>query len=132
MALQTLIATWAQLSVLPVPLVLNESRWEEVLPSSEQSRDFCPQRRGKHADRAGATFLGDAFKRTAAARSYTCRSSVRKFGGTKLDGGKHICLDSLEPGRCVVYSLGSRGDFSFERDIVRQLNCSVYTFDCTV
>ena len=34
---------------------------------------------------------------------------------------------------CIVYSLGSRLDFSFEIDVVKRfVGCQVHTFDCTV
>ena len=53
-----------------------------------------------------------------------------RYGATG-DGGKLLCADVLaEPG-CVVYSLGSNGDFAFEEDILARTQCSVVTFDCT-
>ena len=48
------------------------------------------------------------------------------------DGGKWLCaLDSLRPG-CVIYSIGSNGEFSFEYDMVLSTPCEIHTFDCTV
>lgn len=32
---------------------------------------------------------------------------------------------------CLVYSIGSNGDFSFEADIRNRLNCEIHTFDPT-
>lgn len=46
------------------------------------------------------------------------------------DGAKTVCADELKPGRCLVYSLGSRGDFAFEEDVIRRFNCTVVTLDC--
>lgn len=43
---------------------------------------------------------------------------------------KHVC--SLPPGPCNVVSIGSNGQFAFERSVVRRLGCNVSTFDCTV
>ena len=33
---------------------------------------------------------------------------------------------------CVIYSLGSNKDVSFETDILKHTPCDVHTFDCTV
>lgn len=41
-----------------------------------------------------------------------------------------MCPAQLVKG-CVVYSLGSNGDNSFEADILAQTECEVFTFDCT-
>lgn len=38
---------------------------------------------------------------------------------------------SLLNNDCVVYSLGSRGDFNFENDLIASTQCTVVTFDCT-
>ena len=109
---------------------VNMTRWEAVLPADERGPDFCPRRRS-----AGGLFLQQALEAMSRAKLATCKAGVRSLGvrlGSRVkDGGKSVCADSLDPGRCIVYSLGSRGDFSFEKDVVRQFNCSVYTFDCT-
>jgi hypothetical protein len=48
------------------------------------------------------------------------------------DGAKWLCgLRQLQPG-CVIYSLGSNYDFSFEYLMIDNTPCSVHTFDCTV
>ena len=69
---------------------------------------------------------------------------TERVGGAAGDGGKIVCVDALpvradaaanaaDGGRaCLVYSLGSRLDFSFELDVVRRFGCEVHTFDCTV
>jgi Methyltransferase domain len=54
-----------------------------------------------------------------------------RFGGLE-DGGKLICADVLSTSSCVVFSLGSKNDYTFERDILERTNCTVATFDCTV
>ena len=111
--------------------LLNVTRWEAVLPARQRAPDFCPQRKT-----AGALFLRQALDTVASHRSTSCSTGVRSLGvrpnRRMKDGGKNVCPDTLDSGRCIVYSLGSRGDFSFEQDVVRQFNCSVFTFDCTV
>ena len=48
------------------------------------------------------------------------------------DGGKLFCdIPTLKPG-CVVYSLGSAGDFRFEQSMVEATPCEIFTFDCTM
>ena len=32
---------------------------------------------------------------------------------------------------CVIYSMGSEGDFSFERAMLAGSECDVFTFDCS-
>jgi hypothetical protein len=129
------ISNAGMLSTAPQPHAnvtrVNMTRWEDVLPAGERGPDFCPRRRS-----AGALFLKQAIEAVAFERQATCKAGLRHLGlrsGSRVkDGGKDVCPDSLEPGTCIVYSLGSRGDFSFEKDVVRQFNCSVYTFDCTM
>ena len=52
--------------------------------------------------------------------------------GDDGDGGKFICTSIIQPNKCILYSIGSRKDFSFEIDVVKKLGCTVHTFDCTV
>ena len=64
------------------------------------------------------------------------RSNSRRLGGAG-DGGKWICNpDTIRDGvknkySCLVYSVGSNGDTSFERSIHEQLSkeCEIHTFD---
>ena len=65
--------------------------------------------------------------------SYSCTATVRM--GCPGDGGKWICdphhaLSGLD---CVVYSVGSHDEFSFE-EAVHRFNpaCEIYTFDPTL
>ena len=47
------------------------------------------------------------------------------------DGGKLLCnVGALELG-CVIYSLGSAGDFRFEMSMHASSPCEIFTFDCT-
>jgi hypothetical protein len=60
-----------------------------------------------------------------------CHNQVY-FGSKAGDGRKAVCApDQLVEG-CVVYSLGSNNDFSFEDDILARTPCTVHTFDCTI
>jgi len=62
---------------------------------------------------------------------FTCQHEMRI--GNQGDGGKWIC----DPHRitaqksCLVYSVGSRGDFSFEEYVLKEIdpNCEIHTFD---
>jgi hypothetical protein len=70
--------------------------------------------------------------------SYSCHSEYRR-GKSFGDGGKFVCGDAeYFHGRrkstgdpCLVYSVGSNGDASFEADIIQSLGCEVHTFDPT-
>jgi hypothetical protein len=58
------------------------------------------------------------------------------------DGEKRVCglqqlqamnsLDGTNNSECVVYSIGSRNEWSFETSIVEKTHCRVETFDCTL
>lgn len=51
------------------------------------------------------------------------------------DGQRGICHFSSfnERDPCIIYSLGSAGDFSFEESVLAQTKyCKIYTFDCTL
>ena len=48
------------------------------------------------------------------------------------DGGKYICGLPQLTAPCVVYSLGSNLDFSFEAAVSRATPCRIVTVDCTV
>lgn len=61
---------------------------------------------------------------------YTCPFTKERVGRIG-DGGKWVCgmRALLEDRPCLVYSLGSRGDISFEEEILRKTACEVHTFD---
>lgn len=46
------------------------------------------------------------------------------------DGGKWLCMALLKP-PCVIFSLGSNGDFTFEESMLNSTQCLIHTFDCT-
>jgi galactoside 2-L-fucosyltransferase 1/2 len=111
---------WIQLSAAPVA---EKSQWETNLPASNSKNDYCPKKGS-----SGALWIRQQYSNIP--KKNTCKTQKR-IGG-KGDGGKIVCLDAIEKDNCVVYSLGSRLDFSFENDVVTQLGCEVHTFDCTV
>ena len=51
--------------------------------------------------------------------------------GDTGDGGKWLCDELLQKDECVVFSLGSNGQYDFERALLKQTKCKIYTFDCT-
>eukprot|EP00808_Paulinella_micropora_P017032 g2133.t1 len=56
-------------------------------------------------------------------------TTITRFGG-QGDGGKRLCnITATEP--CLIFSLGSNGDFTFERGALGRTPCIVHTFDCT-
>jgi hypothetical protein len=69
---------------------------------------------------------------------YCDYNHLDRVGGTG-DGGKWVCQEYLNTaGKCVIYSLGSNGNFVFEEDMgaaVKRLGngnpCEFHTFDCT-
>lgn len=66
--------------------------------------------------------------------AYTTCPSGRKLMkrvGDSGDGGKWLCIDMLQEDDCVVFSLGSNGQYDLERDLLARTRCHVYTFDCT-
>lgn len=109
------------------------AEWDKVMPYSDKTSQTCDKY--PFFDRA---FVTSMFKSKFEAHAEPCAKIVQ-FGGEKkwlfgspTDGAKFLCADNLPKGNCIVYSLGSRKDFSFEIDVVAKLNCEVHTFDCTV
>jgi len=62
---------------------------------------------------------------------FTCPHEMRI--GDRGDGGKWICDPHriAARGTCLVYSVGSRGDFSFEVSVLKEISpdCEIHTFD---
>jgi hypothetical protein len=61
---------------------------------------------------------------------FTCPHEV-KIGGIG-DGGKWVCdPHRIDKDNCLVYSIGSHGDFSFEKGIYKEISksCTIHTFD---
>ena len=51
--------------------------------------------------------------------------------GDEEDGGKWLCTNMMRKNDCIVFSLGSNGQYDFERDLLGSTECKIYTFDCT-
>jgi hypothetical protein len=99
--------------------------WDQALPSDMTAADWCPRDR--------KAFLEKLYRETAEKRPASCAKKLVVGVG---DGSKELCEDLLpsktDPGGCIVYSLGSRLDFTFEADMRKAFGCDVFTFDCTV
>ncbi|CAI5460976.1 unnamed protein product [Closterium sp. Yama58-4] len=62
------------------------------------------------------------------AAAYPCPMEERL--GIWADGGKWICnMKSFMPEKPIVYSIGSNGEYTFERDIAARLHTCPFTFD---
>jgi hypothetical protein len=60
--------------------------------------------------------------------SWSCAAEVRL--GVVGDGGKWVCdPNRVEHSKCLVWSVGSAGDFGFEESIHEELGCEIHTFD---
>ena len=104
-------------------ITLASSKWETYLSSTNSQHDYCPEK-GSEGEKWIQTVYSNVPKDSKCKR-------VERIGNTG-DGGKLVCLDHITPNACIVYSLGSRLDFTFEIDVVKRLGCVVHTFDCTV
>ena len=64
---------------------------------------------------------------------YNCLYSRERLGRTG-DGGKWVCGPSflLQSKSCVVYSIGSNGEVTFEEALLSATQCEVHTFDHTL
>jgi len=60
-----------------------------------------------------------------------CRHSRRL--GPSGDGGKWVCdPHRIERNNCLLYSVGSSNDWSFETAVYEHLGCEIHTFDHTM
>jgi hypothetical protein len=57
-------------------------------------------------------------------------TTLYRYGRT-YDGGKWLCSFVGHNSPCTIFSLGSKGDYSFEEAMLEATNCEVHTFDCT-
>lgn len=87
----------------------------------------------QRSPRRGAETLAALFEFLE--RPQPCCRRLQAFGGDgKLDGDKQMCMDAAvrpPPGRCLVYSIGTSDDFSFD-SAVAEYGCEVHCFDPTV
>jgi hypothetical protein len=63
---------------------------------------------------------------------WNCHIQTR-VGRRHGDGGKFVCGNAsyFQAKPCLVYSVGSNGDFSFEIDVKLRYGCEIHTFDPT-
>ena len=64
---------------------------------------------------------------------YDCNTKTRVGARYFGDGPKFMCdVEVIPPQKkCLVYSVGSNGDFSFETAIFKRFECEIHTFDPT-
>eukprot|EP00051_Salpingoeca_urceolata_P024565 m.433395 g.433395 ORF g.433395 m.433395 type:complete len:335 (+) comp20248_c3_seq3:121-1125(+) len=65
--------------------------------------------------------------------NFSC-SSERRIG-RQGDGAKWVCNpESIDPDNCLVYSVGSSNEYSFEEAVLKEISpkCEIHTFDPTV
>lgn len=58
-------------------------------------------------------------------------SKLESVGTPGQDGSKWLCGPSSFKAPCVIYSMGSRGDYTFEEAMLALTQCHIHTFDCT-
>lgn len=67
--------------------------------------------------------------------TFDCDRNYMYRIGSDKDGGKWICGEYFaRRSDCVVVSIGSNGDFSFEEAVLKHPSgkkCTIHTFDCT-
>ena len=66
-----------------------------------------------------------------------CKTPIENYGyedsSKRACGLKQIAAKSREgKNACVVFSIGSYNEFSFEQSIFNETSCTVHTFDCTL
>jgi len=67
-------------------------------------------------------------------RNLACPVSFERYGSKGVGEAKFLCGVNYSNSRhqkCLVMSLGSDGDFTFEEALVQSTDCWVRTFDCT-
>lgn len=98
-------------------------RWDEYFANLESNKDPLEAMGPVEAETL-------AYNPT---RPYHCpHNSIKRWGRPyPQDGGKLLCgLKHLKQ-PCLIYSLGSSNDFSFELDLASNSECEIHTFDCT-
>lgn len=108
---------------------IDEKRWNRLRERFQKSRPNSNPRRGSKMYREHANhpmyFWTENYD-----PEFTCESEM-KFGPIS-DGGKWVCdPHRIDKNNCLVYSVGSHGDFSFEEAVLSGVSksCEVHTFD---
>ena len=118
-------------------LELSHTRRSYTEEIYNESRDRAQRERAKLPDAAYSTpnsDLGD-FRRIwdFYTPDYNC-PLLKERVGRLGDGGKWVCglRALLEDRPCIVYSVGSNGETTFEVDMLNRTSCEVHTFDPTL
>ena len=118
-------------------LELSHTRRSHTEEIYNESRDRAQRERAKLPDAAYSTpnsDLGD-FRRIwdFYTPDYNC-PLLKERVGRLGDGGKWVCglRALLEDRPCIVYSVGSNGETTFEVDMLNRTSCEVHTFDPTL
>ena len=95
-----------------------------------KDRDLLSTRSEAYTRRRWDFFLPSGI--VAKMEATACRKPV-PLGGSRYDDHKVVCdLGGLRARKCIVYSLGSDGEWDFEDAVLsRHPQCTVHTFDCT-
>lgn len=77
------------------------------------------------------TFECDALKLQRIGGKYSGSIGDRHFDGPKWVCGEY--LEMTDDEECIIFSVGSQGDFAFETDMKSFVKdkCKIFTFDCT-
>lgn len=71
----------------------------------------------------------------AAPTTQSCHPMAHTLSGDKNgfeQSKKYLCnIEALREG-CIVYSLGSNGQFEFENNLIQTTPCEIFVFDCTM
>lgn len=107
---------------------ISDSDWRRMKSNSQ----LVHHPKSRHEDPRNATsFLPSTFYQTFYEPDFSCRHEQRI--GKQGDGGKWVCDPHRIGGAttdCLVYSIGSEGDFSFEMGVRDSIeNCEIHTFD---
>eukprot|EP01066_Platyproteum_vivax_P015853 Platyproteum_vivax@DN694_c0_g1_i1.p1 len=73
---------------------------------------------------------GHAFYASIYHPTWSC--DVTERVGVMVDGGKFVCDPHRISKDCLVYSIGSNNDWSFEQSVRKLMKCEIHTFDHTI
>ena len=106
----------------------------EARARSDQRKQQLPDYADKGFQRSATNLGGDTRIWDYYTPDYNCPLLKERVGRIG-DGGKWVCgvkSNLLQTAGCLVYSLGSAGDTSFEDAMMQSTVCEVHTFDPTL
>lgn len=102
-----------------------KKRFQHTRPNMNKSRGIQYKQHANHAE----YFWMENYD-----PEFSCENELKL--GKIADGGKWVCdphriLAKKDESECLVYSVGSRGDFTFEEDVLKHVSnkCDIHTFD---